>query len=135
MTSGLPPAAARRRAGACGPPAVASVLSLPVWLVFVGTVLLSVVRGGAGAWIAVAWNERVANRPSAGHGKPRHRHGAEGDAPWARRHRAQRPPDHGVPVDRPRPAVASLRDPPAGDDRPHGGERRERRVQVVRVTH
>jgi hypothetical protein len=44
MTSGLPPdAAVRLRAGAFGPPAVASVLSLPVWLVFVGTVLLSVV--------------------------------------------------------------------------------------------
>jgi hypothetical protein len=40
----LPPeAAVRRRAGAFVPPAVASVLSLPVWLVFVGTVLLSVV--------------------------------------------------------------------------------------------
>jgi hypothetical protein len=45
MTSGLPPeAAVRLRAGAFVPPAVASVLSLPVWLVFVGTVLLSVVR-------------------------------------------------------------------------------------------
>src|SRR4051794_41904506 len=44
MTSGLPPeAAVRRRAGAFVPPAVASVLSLPVWLVFVRTVLLSVV--------------------------------------------------------------------------------------------
>ena len=44
MTSGLPPGTAVfRRAGAFGPPAVASVLSLPVWLVFVGTVLLSVV--------------------------------------------------------------------------------------------
>src|SRR5215218_8870722 len=44
MTSGLPPGAAvRLRAGAFGRPAVASVLSLPVWLVFVGTVLLSVV--------------------------------------------------------------------------------------------
>jgi hypothetical protein len=43
MTSGLPPdAAVRRRAGALVPPA-AAVLSLPVWLVFVGTVLLSVV--------------------------------------------------------------------------------------------
>jgi hypothetical protein len=40
----LPPGTAvLRRAGAFGPPAVASVLSLPVWLVFVGTVLLSVV--------------------------------------------------------------------------------------------
>ena len=44
MTSGLPPdAAVFRRAGTFVPPAVASVLSLPVWLVFVGTVLLSVV--------------------------------------------------------------------------------------------
>jgi hypothetical protein len=44
MTSGRPPGAAvRRRAGALGPPSVAAVLSLPVWLVFVGTVLLSVV--------------------------------------------------------------------------------------------
>src|SRR3954471_15572677 len=44
MTSGLPPdAAVRLRAGALGPPAVASVLSLPVLLVFVGTVLLSLV--------------------------------------------------------------------------------------------
>jgi hypothetical protein len=44
MTSGLPPDAADlRRAGAFVPPAVASVISLPVWLVFVGTVLLSVV--------------------------------------------------------------------------------------------
>src|SRR3954451_11265025 len=42
MTSGLPPdAAVRLRAGAFGPPAVAAVLSLPVWLVFAGTVLLS----------------------------------------------------------------------------------------------
>jgi hypothetical protein len=45
MTSGLPPpdAAVRRRAGGLVAPAVAAVLSLPVWLVFVGTVLLSVV--------------------------------------------------------------------------------------------
>jgi hypothetical protein len=44
MTSGLPPdAAVRLRAGVFGPSAVAPVLSLPVGLVFVGTVLLSVV--------------------------------------------------------------------------------------------
>jgi hypothetical protein len=44
MTSGLPPdAAVFRRAGTFVPPAVESVLSLPVSLVFVGTVLLSVV--------------------------------------------------------------------------------------------
>jgi hypothetical protein len=44
MTSGLPPGAAvLPRAGALVPPAVASVCSLPVALVFVGTVLLSVV--------------------------------------------------------------------------------------------
>src|SRR4051795_157173 len=43
MTSGLlPDAAARRRAGVVVPPAVTPVISLPVWLVFVGTVLLSV---------------------------------------------------------------------------------------------
>src|SRR3954463_5481585 len=55
MTSGLLPdaaappppggggaAAARRRAGVVVPPAVTPVISLPVWLVFVGTVLLSV---------------------------------------------------------------------------------------------
>src|SRR3954453_4523688 len=49
MTRGLPPGAAGRlRAGAFVPPAVASVFPLPVWLVFVGTVLLSVVLGGAG---------------------------------------------------------------------------------------
>src|SRR3954465_11715703 len=43
MPSGLlPDAAARRRAGVVVPPAVTPVLSLPVWLVFVGTVLLSV---------------------------------------------------------------------------------------------
>src|SRR5688572_32884276 len=44
MTSGLPPeAAVFGRAGDLVPPAVASVDSLPVALVFVGTVLLSVV--------------------------------------------------------------------------------------------
>jgi hypothetical protein len=44
MTSGLPPdAGVRLRAGTFVPPAVAAVLSLPVWLVFVGTVLLSMV--------------------------------------------------------------------------------------------
>src|SRR5688500_17863072 len=43
MTSGLPPdAAVFGRAGDLVPPAVASVVSLPVALVFVGTVLLSV---------------------------------------------------------------------------------------------
>jgi hypothetical protein len=48
MTSGLPPAAALpRRAGTLVPPSVAAVLSLPVSLVFVGTVLLSVVLGTA----------------------------------------------------------------------------------------
>src|SRR3954469_2224803 len=65
MTSGLlPDAAARRRAGVVVPPAVTPVISLPVWLVFVGTVLLSValrccgirrpVRG-LGPGYAVAW--------------------------------------------------------------------------------
>src|SRR5688572_5413080 len=44
MTSGRPPdAAVLPRAGAFVPPAVAPVGSLPVTLVFVGTVLLSVV--------------------------------------------------------------------------------------------
>src|SRR3954452_22368927 len=48
MTSGLPLAAALpRRAGTLVPPSVAAVLSLPVSLVFVGTVLLSVVLGTA----------------------------------------------------------------------------------------
>jgi hypothetical protein len=48
MTSGLPPATAvDLRAGTFAAASVAGVLSLPVWLVFVGTVLLSVVRGGA----------------------------------------------------------------------------------------
>ena len=66
MTSGLPVGTAvLRRAGAFGPPAVASVLSLPVWLVFVGTVLLSVVlrwcRVGA-VWL----NERGRESPSGG---------------------------------------------------------------------
>jgi hypothetical protein len=44
MTSGRPPdAPVPRRAGLFVPPAVDSALSLPFWLVFVGTVLLSVV--------------------------------------------------------------------------------------------
>ena len=59
MTSGLPPGTAvLRRAGAFGPPAVASVLSLPVWLVFVGTVLLSVVL----RWCRVGAGRRVGHR-------------------------------------------------------------------------
>ena len=46
MTRGLPPdAAVFRPAGTFVPAAVVSALSLPVWLVFVGTVLLSVVLG------------------------------------------------------------------------------------------
>jgi hypothetical protein len=50
MTNGRPPDAAdRRRAGTLVPPAVSSGISLPVFVVFVGTVLLSVVRGLAGA--------------------------------------------------------------------------------------
>src|SRR5688572_19957357 len=55
MTSGLPPdAAVFGRAGALVPPAVASVVSLPVALVFVGTVLLSVVlRWCCGGAVAV----------------------------------------------------------------------------------
>jgi hypothetical protein len=66
MTSGLPPGTAvLRRAGAFGPPAVASVLSLPVWLVFVGTVLLSLVL----RWCRIGAdgsNECGRERPSGG---------------------------------------------------------------------
>src|SRR3954471_19132070 len=93
MTSGLPPAAALpRRAGTFVPPSVAAVLSLPVSLVFVGTVLLSVVLGAAeivrGRLRSAGGGHRTpVNRPLAGHGKPRARQGARGDPPWARRHR------------------------------------------------
>jgi hypothetical protein len=48
MTSGLPLAAALpRRVGTFVAASAAAAVSLPVWLVFVGMVLLSVVRGGA----------------------------------------------------------------------------------------
>src|SRR4051812_8140655 len=110
MTRGLPPGAAvRLRAGAFVPPAVASVFPLPVWLVFVGTVLLSVVLGGAGCGCGRrgtvpgsppprsgdspdSGGRRRANAPSAGHGKPLSGQGAGGDAPWACRHLDQRSP-------------------------------------------
>src|SRR4051794_33548653 len=103
MTSGLPPGTAvLRRAGAFGPPAVASALSIPDWLVFVGTVLLSAVlrwcRDRCGWWIERA----AANHPPAGHGKPRARQGAGGDPPWACRPRHKRPAIVGVPDARPR---------------------------------
>src|SRR4029453_535943 len=87
MTRGLPPdAAVLRRVGTFVPPAVASVLSLPVWLVFVGTVLLSGVlrrcRGraraagngaravGPGGWSAPtpAGGARAAPPPGTGGG-------------------------------------------------------------------
>src|SRR3954453_6700644 len=113
MTRGLPPGAAvRLRAGAFVPPAVASVFPLPVWLVFVGTVLLSVVLGGAGCGrpgtvpgsppprsgdSPDSGGRRRANAPSAGHGKPLSGQGAGGDAPWACRHPDQRPPRPRVP--------------------------------------
>src|SRR3954451_24776280 len=115
MTRGLPPGAAvRLRAGAFVPPAVASVVPLPVWLVFVGTVLLSVVLGGArwcrvraagnGAGIATpigdspdSGGRRRANAPSAGHGKAPDGQTAGGDAPWAGLHPDQRPPRPRVP--------------------------------------
>src|SRR4051794_14158045 len=115
MTRGLPPGAAvRLRAGAFVPPAVASVVPLPVWLVFVGTVLLSVVLGGArwcrvraaGNGAGIATPDRglprlrrasPRKRPSAGHGKPPSGQAARGDAPWACRHPDQRPPRPRVP--------------------------------------
>src|SRR3954469_16964799 len=91
MTSGLPPAAALpRRAGTLVPASAAAAVSLPVWLVFVGTVLLSVVRGTAEfvrvrAPVGHSRRRTPTNRPLAGHGKPPARQGAEGDPPWARR--------------------------------------------------
>src|SRR3954469_15817895 len=103
MTSGLPPAAALpRRAGPLVPASAAAAVSLPVWLVFVGTVLLSVVRGGAvfvRVLVPVGHSERrtPTNRPLAGHGKPPARQGAEGDPPWARRQGPQRRTSHPVP--------------------------------------
>src|SRR5688500_15685116 len=68
MTSGLPPdAAVFPRAGTLVPPAVASVVSLPVALVFVGTVLLSVVlRWCCGGAVSVRLG--AALRP-AGYGR------------------------------------------------------------------
>src|SRR5690349_4284678 len=103
MTSGLPLAAALlRRAGTLVPASVAAAVSLPVWLVFVGTVLLSVVLG----WCclragrdrsATANEERPRIGPLARHGKPPGRQGAGGDPPWACRHRHQRLAPRGVP--------------------------------------
>jgi hypothetical protein len=65
MTSGLPPdAPGLRRAGVFVPPAVASALSLPGFVVFVGTVLLSVVlrccgmRCGAAGSVRSNWSRR-----------------------------------------------------------------------------
>src|SRR5215213_9134358 len=144
ITSGLPPGTAVfRRAGTFGPPSVASVLSLPVWLVFVGTVLLSVVRGAAagraavrglpvdrGRDVAGRGSTRVPptpagaaaeNAPSAGHGKPRPRIGAEDDPRWARRHPDQRRPRPGVPGLTP---SAKFRPPPPPSRRGSDGRGR-----------
>src|SRR3954447_27030476 len=101
MTSGLlPDAATRRRAGVVVPPAVTPVLSLPVWLVFVGTVLLSValrccgIRRPVGVLVLGtrchgaspdARSRRASPRsaPLAGHGKPLRLRGADRDPLWA----------------------------------------------------
>src|SRR5688572_2761986 len=159
MTSGRPPdAAVFPRAGTLVPPAVASVVSLPVALVFVGTVLLSVVLrwccvGTARCSVAAGWMRAGAldtgapetghlapaapdrwalprKRPSAGHGKPLWRQGAGGDPPWA----CRREPG-GNARDRSRrrtgtPAGRSVGGPVARHDAPDRGQRRERGVVV-----
>src|SRR3954454_6977436 len=136
MTSGLPPAAALpRRGGTLVPPSVAGGLSLPVSLVFVGTVLLSVVLGTAEfARIrfrsAGAGHRTPVNRPLAGHGKPRARQGAGDDPPWARRHGGQAA--RSVPCSLGF-AVARFGGPQAHHHLSHGGQRRELRLEVVGV--
>src|SRR4051812_28112024 len=127
MTSGLPPGAAEpRRAGAFVPPAVAPVLSLPVWLVFVGTVLLSMLRRCGLMRLPIlgllgtrcrraapdARSRRASPRhaPLAGHGKPLQGQGADGDPPLACRHGDQREWCRGVPAARKgAPAKGSVR--------------------------
>src|SRR5688572_17093718 len=110
MTSGRPPdAAVFPRAGTLVPPAVASVCSLPVTLVFVGTVLLSVVlrwrcvRTGSVGPGRPAPTGAAEKSPSAGHGKPLSRQGA-GDDPL----RARRQASAGGGPDPVRDAVPSL---------------------------
>ena len=133
------------------PPAVASVLSLPVWLVFVGTVLLSVVlrwcrvsravrrrpvAGAAGRGPAGLARRRRAsprNAPSAGHGKPRPGTSAGGDPPWACRHPDQRRPAVAVPADV-RDGVIR-RSPRPGHHLPDRGQRRAVGVEVVASAH
>jgi hypothetical protein len=82
MTSGRPPDAAdRRRAGTFVPPSVAGGVSLSVFVVFVGTVLLSVVRGVAGA---ARLGSEVHRLPVVGPGRPGaggRRHGTPLGAP------------------------------------------------------
>src|SRR3954471_12854693 len=127
MTSGLPPAAALpRRAGTFVPPSVAAVLSLPVSLVFVGTVLLSVVLGAA-EFVRVrlraagGGRRTPANRPLAGHGKPRARQGDVGDPPWACRHPDKQRAVPGVPGLSSGPVRRPARPPPPPPRQPGSG--------------
>src|SRR6476469_1737404 len=147
MTSGRPPDAAdRRRAGTFVPPAVSSGVSLPVCVVFVGTVLLSVVRSCRARRVRPASyvtpgrpRKRRApprNAPLARHGKPPSRKGTGGDLPWravigTNADRAVLFPIRGSRS----PAKGSAGCSPAGDHLPDGRQRRPARVEVVAMKH
>src|SRR4051812_35821150 len=107
MTSGLPPGVPeRRRAGVLDPVAVPVADWLPFFVVLLGTVLLSVVRGCGGAGlptladaIAVApWRATVGHEPDEG---------LRADPSWACRHPQERCARPAVPErgEAPRPVV------------------------------